>query len=395
MLVNQYSTMLKAFKYRLYPNHVQEAKIIQTFGAVRYVYNWSLEQKIKAYETKNKTISRYELDNMLPDLKTENEWLKDVNAQTLQQANKRLDSAFTKFFREKQSFPKFKSRKNPVQSFQIPQNYTVDFENDKVKLPKMGWINAVLHRDFVGTLKTATVSLNRIRQFHISILVDDEKDIPGKELFTHSSTVGVDVGIKHFATFSDGTKVDNPKHLINSSKRLEVLQRRLSRKHKGSNNRNKARHDVAKIHNHIANQRKDFLHKLSLEIVRENQAIAVETLNVSGMMKNHCLARAISDAAWSEFFGMVKYKAEWYGKTVIHIGQFEPSSKICNVCGTVNKTLTLSDRTWICESCNTTHDRDINASINIKNIALQPQNLISISSPAGRREGPVGGANIG
>ena len=379
----------------MYPNHEQEAKIIQTFGAVRFVYNWSLEQKIKAYETKNIMVSRFELNNILPDLKDENEWLKDVNAQTLQQANKRLDSAFTKFFREKKGFPKFKSRKNPVQSFQIPQHYTVDFENSKVKLPKIGWIKAVLHREFVGTLKTATVSLNATRQFHISILVDDGKDKLKKEPFTHSSTIGIDVGIKHFATFSDGTKVDNPKHLINSSKRLEVLQRRLSRKHKGSNNRNKARHDVAKINNHIANQRKDFLHKLSSKIVSENQAIAVETLNVSGMVKNHCLARAISDASWSEFFRMVEYKCEWYGKTVIHIGRFEPSSKICNVCGTVNRTLTLSDRNWTCNNCNTPHDRDINASINIKNFALQDQNLISILSPSERRAEPVRGANNG
>lgn len=395
MLVKQCSTMLKSFKYRMYPNQEQEAKIIQTFGAVRFVYNWSLEQKIKAYETENITVSRFELNNMLPDLKTENEWLKDVNSQSLQEANKRLDSAFTKFFREKKGFPKFKSRKNPVQSFQIPQNYEVDFKTNKIKLPKIGWIKVILHRVFVGTLKTATVSLNTTGQFHISIVVDDGKDVPEKEQFDYNSTLGIDVGIKHFATFSDGTKIDNPKHLINSNKRLEVLQRRLSKKQKGSKNRNKARHNIAKIHNHIANQRQDFLQKLSSKVVSENQAIAVETLNIGGMMKNHCLARAIADASWSEFFRMGEYKAEWYGKTVIHIGRFEPSSKICNVCGTINNSLKLSDREWKCNKCNTVHDRDINASINIKNFALQPQNLISISSPAERRVGPVGGANNG
>ena len=395
MLVKQYITMLKSFRFRLYPSHEQESKIIQTFGAVRFVYNWSLEQKIKAYGTEKITISSYELSNMLPDLKTENEWLKDVNSQSLQQANKRLDSSFTKFFREKKGFPKFKSKKNPVQSFQIPQHYTVDFENNKVKLPKIGIIKAILHRPFVGTLKTATVSMNSVGQFHISILVEDEKDIPEKEPFNHNSTIGIDVGIKHFATFSNGTKIDNPKYLINSSKRLEVLQRRLSRKQKGSENRSKARYDVAKIHNHIANQRTDFLQKLSTQVVSDNQAIALETLNVCGMIKNHCLARSISDASWSEFFRMIEYRSEWYGKTVIHIGRFEPSSKICNVCGTINKSLTLSDRIWTCDNCNTPHDRDINAAKNIKNFAIQDQNLISILSPSERREEPVRGVNNG
>ena len=176
-------------------------------------------------------------------------------------------------------------------------------------------------------------------------------------------------------------------------KRLQVLQRRISRKQKGSSNRNKARHDVAKLHNHIANQRKDFLHKQSSKIISENQAIAVETLNVSGMIKNHCLAQAISDVSWSEFFRMLEYKSEWYGKTLIHIGRFEPSSKICSVCGNINNTLTLSDREWKCGGCNTVHDRDINAAKNIKKFALRDQNLISISSPAGRREEPVRGAN--
>lgn len=354
------------------------------------MYNWSLEQKIKAYETENITISRFELNDMLPKLKMDNEWLREVNSQSLQQANKRLDSAFTRFFREKKDFPKFKSKKNPVQSFQIPQHYEVDFENNQIKLPKIGMLKAVLHREFVGTLKTATVSMNNVGQFHISISVDDGKDIPDKEPFAHNSTVGIDVGIKHFATFSDDTKIDNPKYLLNSNKRLEVLQRRQSRKQKGSNNRNKARKDMAKLHNHINNQRKDFLHKLSAQIVSENQAIAVETLNVSGMMKNHCLARSISDASWSEFFRMLEYKSEWYGKTLIHIGRFEPSSKLCNVCGTINKSLTLSDRDWKCSECSTLHDRDINAAINIRNFALQDQNLISISSPAGRREEPDG-----
>lgn len=372
--------MLKAYKFRLYPTHSQVEQFVQHFGAVRFVYNWSLEQKIKVYETEKKTLSRFDLNKMLPTIKNENEWLKSVNAQSLQEANIDLESAFTKFFREKKGFPNFKSRKNPVQSFHVPQHYKVDFENNVIALPKIGSVKAILHRTFEGKLKTATVSMNNTGQFHISILVDDEKELPTKQPFDEQTTIGVDVGLKHFATLSNGTKIDNPKHLHNSSKKLSVLQRRLSRKQKGSRNRNKARKVVAKQHLKIANQRKDFLHKLTSKLIRENQAIAVETLNVSGMMKNHCLAKSISDVSWSEFFRQLEYKAEWYGKTLLKIGQFEPSTKICSVCGYYNHEITLSVREWKCPECNAVHDRDINAAKNIKTFALQKQNLLTVGT---------------
>lgn len=372
--------MLKSYKFRLYPTNEQGVKFIQHFGAVRFVYNWALEQKMKAYETEKKTLSRFDLNKMLPDLKRDNEWLKEPIAQSLQSCLIDLESAFTKFFREKKAFPKFKSRKNPAQSFHIPQYLQVDFENNTIKLPKIGFVKAKLHRQFEGVLKTSTVSMNSAGQFHISILVDDAKDTPTKQLFEEQTTVGIDVGLKHFATLSDGTKVENPKHTFKSSKKLTILQRRLSRKQKGSSNRNKARLAVAKQHLKVANQRQDFLHKLTSKLVSENQAIAVETLNVKGMLKNHKLAKSISDVSWSEFFRQLEYKAEWYGKTVLKIGQFEPSTKICNVCGHYNHEMTLSVREWKCTECGAVHDRDINAALNIKTFALQSQNLLTVGT---------------
>jgi putative transposase len=385
--------MLIAYKYRMYPDDEQREMFLKHFGACRFVYNWSLEQKIKAYETDKTSLSCYDLNNMLPDLKKEIGWLKEVNAQSLQQTQKRLDSAFKRFFREKHGFPKFKSRKNPIQSFKVPQNYAVDFDDNQVRLPKLGWVKTKLSRSFDGTMKTATVSMTTTGKFFISVLVDDGRETPEKESFGYDSTIGLDVGIKDFVTMSDGTKVDNPKFLKSSLQRLKVLQRRVSRKKKGSKNRDKAKYLVAKQHETITNQRKDFLHKLTTKLVRENQAIAVETLNVTGMMKNHHLAQAISDVSWSEFFRQLEYKCEWYAKTLLQIGQFEPSSKICNVCGSINHGLKLSDREWTCAGCGTLHDRDVNASINIKKFALQDQNLIGVVAPRDTREEPVGDAD--
>ena len=251
-----------------------------------------------------------------------------------------------------------------------------------------------LSKTFEGILKTATVLMTATGKFFISILVEDGSETPKKELFGYDSTIGIDVGIKHFVTLSDGTKIDNPKFLKNSLQRLKVLQKRLSRKQKGSKNGDKAKYQVAKQHEKITNQRKDFLHKLTTKLVRENQAIAVETLNVAGMMKNHHLAQAIGDVSWSEFFRQLEYKCEWYGKTLLKIGQFEPSSKICNVCGSINHDLKLSDREWTCARCGTFHDRDTNAAINIKKFALQDQNLIGVVAPGGTGVEPAGDANI-
>ena len=370
--------MMKAFKFRLYPTKTQAEQLNQHIGSCRFVYNWALDQKIKTYEQTGKSISRFDLNKLIPVLKTSNEWLGDVNSQSLQGMTKQVESAFTRFFREKNGFPKFKSKKNPVQSFPVPQHYSVNFENNTVKLPKIGEIKAVLHRKFEGELKTATVSKTYTGKYHISILVEDGKELPTKQEFLESTTVGVDVGIKDFAVLSTGEKIENPKYLKNSLKRLKVLQKRVSRKHKGSKNRTKAKQRLAVLHEKITNQRNDFQSKLSFRLVSENQAIALETLNVKGMQKNHHLAQAIGDSAWSSFVTKLEYKAEWFGKTILRIGRFEPSSKLCSVCGYHNSELTLAIREWTCPDCKTKHDRDINAAINIKKFALIDQNLIGV-----------------
>jgi putative transposase len=371
--------MLRAYKYRIYPTKDQEKLITTHFGACRFVYNWALETKIKEYETSKHHISRFDLQAILvKEVKPNNVWLKTVNSQSLLASLINLESAFTRFFREKNGFPKFKSKKNPVQSFQIPQHYYVDFEERNIKLPKIGKVKASLSREFDGVCKTATVSRSTTGKYFISILVDDGKNLPEKQRFTDDATIGVDVGIKDFAVLSNGEKIENPKYLKNSLQKLKVLSRKFCKKVKGSNNWKKAKLRLSQLHEKIRNQRNDFQHKLSIKLVRENQAIALETLNVSGMVKNHCLAQSISDAGWSSFVDKLIYKAEWYGKTVLRIGTFEPSSKICNICGYYNSQLTLAIREWECPDCHTLHDRDINAAINIKKFALQDQNLVVI-----------------
>ncbi|WP_346434759.1 RNA-guided endonuclease TnpB family protein [uncultured Methanoculleus sp.] len=326
--------------------------------------------------------------------KEEYPWLTEVNSQSLQSANKNLDNAFTRFFREKKGFPRFKSKKNPVQSFQVPQHYRVDFDRKQIRLPKIGEIKTVFHRHFDGKMKTVTVSVTSTGKWFISILVDNGEPLSKPASFAADTTLGIDVGLTNFATFSNGEKVANPRHLKNSLQRLKVLQRRVSRKVKGSKNRKKAIQIVARCHEKVANQRNDFLHKLSNRIVSENQAIAVETLNVAGMQKNHCLAQSISDVSWSSFFRMLEYKCECYGKTLLTIGRFDPSSKICNRCGYLNRDLRLADREWTCPDCGTHHDRDINAAINIKKFALQDQNLVGVTG-AERAIEPVDSLPLG
>lgn len=375
--------MLKSFVYRLYPNKEQEILLAKHFGCNRFIYNWALNLRKESYEQSGKTISKFELNKMVTQLakKEEYSWLQEVLSQSLQQSIQNLDTAYIKFFKEKTGFPKFKSKRTHRYSYRIPQNVKIDFEEHKVFLPKIKWVNIRVDREFEGQIKSATVKQLPSGKYFVSILVEDGKDYQTKKQIVHANAVGIDLGIKDFGILSDGTKIENPKFLRTKEQRLKVLQKRLSRKQKGSNNRNKQRIKVAKLHEKITNERKDFLQKLTTKLVKENQfdTFCLENLNVSGMMRNHKLSKCIAEVSWCQFIEMLKYKCEWYGKNLVQIGQFEPSTKTCSHCGYKNTELTLKDREWICPVCNTYHDRDINAAINIKNFALSEANLRSFS----------------
>lgn len=369
--------MLKAYKFLIKPVKEQSEMFEKHFGAARFVYNWGLEQKTKSYQEGKKTLTFLGLGPELVKLKKENIWMKEVNSQSLLASLKNLDNAYTRFFREKKGFPKFKSKYNPKQSFQCPQHCTVDFEKGLLNIPKVKNIKTVFHRQFEGDIKTVTISKVPSGKYYVSILVEDGKSLPIKPKLDRNDAIGIDMGLKDFVVTSDGDKIANPKYLRKSEERLVRRQRKLSVKKKGSNNRNKQRKKVAKLHKKIANQRKDFLHKVSHQIVHKNHGtICVEDLCVKGMVKNRKLAKSISDAGWGMFYNFLKYKSEWYGKNFLDIGRFEPSSKMCSVCGNIKSDLTLSDREWICSKCETKHDRDINASINIRNMAFTNQNLV-------------------
>ena len=366
---------MNAYKYRIYPNLEQQEKIARHFGYSRFVYNWGLETKISQYQKDKTTLSCFDLINCLKNLKRENEWLKEVDSQSLQMALRNLDNAYTRFFREKKGFPKFRSKHSNRQSYQIPQRCLI-LDDRTVKIPKLGEVKAKIHRDFQGKAGTWTISRTPTGKYFISI-VSDKKPQQSR---TSKSMIGIDLGIKTYATCSNGEKIDNPKWLRNSQKRLTVLQRCASKKTKGSNRRKKANLRTAKCYEKITNQRKDWQHKWSARLVSENKVICLEDLSVSNMLKNHKLAKAIQECAWSQFVSFLEYKAERYGTQIIKIGRFEPSSKFC-LCGYINKDLTLADREWTCPKCQQPHDRDLLASQNILNFGLK---LISGS------ERPVG-----
>ena len=355
--------MFRAYKYRLYPNNSQKELIAKHIGSARFVYNLALETKNAAYIGNKVNLSRYDLQKQIVDLKKQCVWLKEVNSQSLQVALLNLDTAYSNFFKGG-GFPKFKSKRKGKQSFSIPQNVTV--ENDLLIIPKFKeGIEIVLHRPIKGTIKSATISVTPTGKYFVSILCDTNTEIPTKVPITESTTIGVDLGVKDFAITSEGEVFENPKYLCKAQSKLKYVQRKYS-KHKGKRTKKK----LAKLHEDVVNKRKDFLHKVSTKLIRENQTICLETLAVKNMVKNHNLAQAIQDASWSTFVFMLEYKAEWCGKNILRIGQFAPSSKTCS-CGVINKDLKLSDRSWTCKSCGTTHDRDILAACNIKSFALK------------------------
>lgn len=365
--------MFLAYRFRLYPDAAQSVLIAKHFGCARWVFNRALAMKMEAWSERKESLSRYDLAANLPIWKKEEEtaWLSEVNAQSLQSSLINLDAAYTRFFREKKGFPKFKS-KHDRQSFQVPQRGEVG--GDFVRIPKVGKIKSVISRPCVGAIKTITISKTATGKFFASVLCDDGMEFPTKRPVTDTGTVGIDLGIKDFAVLSTGERISNPRNIKWAAKKLQRAQRRLSRRVKGSKNREKQRCKVARVHEQVANRRKDFLHKTTTKLVRDNKtdSFAIEDLAVANMMQNHRLAKSISDVSWSEFRRQLEYKADRAGKNVLVIGRFEPSSKTCS-CGKVNNALTLKDRTWTCE-CGETHDRDLLAANNIKRFALHPRN---------------------
>ena len=368
--------MLRAYKYRIYPNKDQVVLLAKHFGCARYIYNYGLERKIKSYSETKKSVSRFIIQADLPKFKKaeQTKWLSEVNAQMLQASLLNLDMAFTRFFKEKKGFPNFKSKHDNNQSFQVPQNTTVDYEAKRVYLPKFKeGIKCKFDRQFKGKIKTSTVSKTPTGKYFISILVETEDSIPNKAPIDENKAVGVDLGIKTFATLSDGTEIQNPKYLNKALKKLKRLQRSVSRKVKGSNRRKKAVKLLARQYEKVASKRKDFLHKTTKYLIDHYDTICLETLSASNMVKNHRLAQALSDISIGTFNVYIDYKAAWYGKNIIRIGRFEPSSKMCS-CGYVYRGLKLSDRVWTCPSCGAVNQRDLLAAQNIKKFAFKSNN---------------------
>ncbi len=376
-------TIYRAYKYRIYPTEEQKVLIHKHIGCCRWLYNYALEKKTKAYEKDKTRLSRFQIQADLPMLKKQEEtiWLKEVNSQSLQAALEHMDNAFTRFFRDKKGFPKFKNKNHSRKSFSIPQSIKVDWETKRISIPKIKNLKFALDRAPEGTIKSATVSQTPTGKYFISILVDTGIKPPQKHSIKEETSIGVDLGIKDFLITSNGEKVDNPKHLRTHLFRLKKLQRRASKKQKGSSRRKRANLRVAKLHERICNLRTDFLHKLSSRLISENQTICLEDLNVAGMLKNHCLAQSIQDCSWSKFNEFLAYKAEWSGVNVVRIGRFEPSSKMCSSCGWIKSDLTLKDKKWKCEDCGIFHDRDINASKNILNFGLRDQLFLGAGRP--------------
>ena len=355
----------KAFKYRFFPTDEQAAQLAQTFGCARYVYNLALEFRTTSWQQEKKSVGYHQTASKLTEWKKEPDraFLSEVSSVVLQQSLRNLDTAFANFFEKRAKYPRFKSRRHRQSARYATNAFTV--KDGKITLAKQSEpLDIVWSRPLPDDAKilNLTISRDTSGRYFVSALV--ETDI--KPLKKAKAEVGIDVGIKTLATTSDGEKLDNPRPLVKYEQRLQILQRRLSRKAKGSNNQKKARFRVAGLHAKISDTRRDGLQKFTTKVIRENQAIFVEGLNVAGMIQNHNLAKHIADASFGEIFRELEYKAEWYGRTYLPLDRFFPSSKLCSSCGHLLDELPLSLREWDCPSCGVHHDRDINAAINIK-----------------------------
>ncbi|MEH2383168.1 MAG: RNA-guided endonuclease TnpB family protein [Nostoc sp.] len=359
---------------RLYPSLEQQIQLAQAFGCARWWWNYALNKSIETYKETGKGLSRVALNAFLPALKKAEEtiWLGDCYSQILQATTLNLTTAYKNFFAKRAGFPKFKS-KFGKQSIQYPQN--VKIVDGDVKLPgNIGIVKAKIHRSIEGIIKTVTVSKTSSGKYLASILTEVEGvstplNTSENPRFSEGKIYGIDLGLKHFAVVTDGEKVsfyDNPKHLAKHEKNLKRKQKKLARKQKGSKSRNRYRKVVAKVYERVSNSRQDFLHKLSYKLVSDSQAVIIENLHVKGMVRNHKLAKSISDVGWGTFTNFLAYKLERNGSKLIEIDRWFPSSKLCSNCFYQISELSLDVREWTCPHCNTHHDRDGNAAINIR-----------------------------
>ncbi|MEG4576801.1 RNA-guided endonuclease TnpB family protein [Microcoleus sp. N3A4] len=381
--------MKNVVKVRIYPSQAQQVPLSKAFDCARWWWNYALNLNNETYKVTGKGLSRQGYNDRLPQLKKEFPWLAECYSQVLQSVSLNLSQAFINFFEGRAKYPNFKS-KHGKQSIQYPQH--VKLLDGEIKQPKIGEVKARIHRIFDGKLKTVTVSMSKAGKYYTSLLFDD--GLPEPEIGSQAKAVGIDVGLTHFAITSDGSKFDNPKPLKKHQRNLKRKQQKLSRKQKGSKRRAKTRRLVARVHERIANTRKDFQHKLSRKLVNENQVIVVENLAVKNMVKNHNLAKAISDFGWSEFTRQLKYKAEFDGKTYLEINRFFPSSKIYHVCLNQIDSLSLDVRSWTCPSCKTHHDRDVNVAIDIRDEGLRILALGTSATAFRRQCKPASGTQV-
>lgn len=363
-------------KYRFYPTKAQEDYFLKTFGCVRVVYNSALAERKKRWEEDKKSFSYCKTSKFMVDMRhnPETPWLEEAPFTPLQQALRHLDKAYQRFFRKQSGYPKFKKKTERQSAEYTKRGFT--FRDGKLKLSKLKTpLNVVLHREMPSEPSTCTVIREADGTWHVVLnCLKDIKPLVG------GGAVGIDLGIKDFAVLSTGEKVTNHKHISKRARLLARLQRQAARKKRGSNNRRKANIRVARAYAKVKNARNDFLQKLSTRIIRENQTVCLETLNIKGMVKNRKLSKAILDCGWGMFVNMLKYKARWYGREVIQIDRWSPSTKTCCVCGTTGHKLSLSDREWTCPDCGTHHDRDVNAAKNIlaEGLKLAAETAVSV-----------------
>jgi putative transposase len=360
----------KSYKFRIYPNSEQEILLVKHFGACRFVYNRFLNERKEKYLNERTLLNYYDNAKTLTDLKKDNyySWLKEINSQSLQSSIRNLDTAYKRFFNKQNNFPKFKS-KYDRQSFNIPQNVFID--DNRLLIPKFRkGIKIKVYRKLEGIPLFATISKSLTNKYYVSITYEVEYE-PYKKT---NSRIGIDTGIKDLAILSNGDKYENIKSLKTKLKKIKYESKQLSKKQKGSISRNKQRKKLVKIHEKITNTRKDYLHKVSTEIVKNHDIISVEDLSVKNIMKNHHLAQAMSDVSLGAFYTMLEYKSNWNDRQFVKIDRFFPSSKTCSKCGWIKQDLTLNIREWTCDSCCETHDRDLNAA---KNILKQGLNILS------------------